>query len=295
MDDIRWFEGSEVRLEYQLTGKAGGEVVLFLHGAGSNLRQFLRQHAHFEAGYQVLSVSLRGHGGSGHPAVKEAARYSLEKNRDDMLELLAHLGMERVHVVGNSAGGVVGLLLAEARPDLLESLVTFGTVGALHYSRATAKAIAGLDRLLLRIAPRGYLRFLSRNLAKEASVQEEILGLFLQGVEGVPYLRENLGSYDCLDTIRSMEVPYLLLRGAHDKEINRSLTSTLEAVADNPRARVLEFPQGGHMANLDHPEAFNQAVERFLDQGRQPLEAVWETWSSEAGDVQEHSDEGGRG
>jgi 3-oxoadipate enol-lactonase len=263
---IKTFKGSEVELEYLLTGENNAEVIMFVHGAGMNLRQFCVQHEYFSSQYKVLSVSLRGHGLSGHPKVKSGEYYTLEKNKDDLLELLEFLNINKVHFVGNSAGGVIGFYLVEARPDLFSSIVTYGTVGELKYSTLLTGIISGIDKTMLRWSPRRYLDFMSKNTSKYQSVQKEIFDMFMMSIEAVPYFRTNLGNYSCLNTIKNMTIPYLLIRGEQDKEINRSLTSTLEAIGTNSRATVVELAQAGHIANLDRPDEFNKILEEFWNQ-----------------------------
>jgi len=90
--------------------------------------------------------------------------------------------------------------------------------------------------------------------------------MFMMSIEAVPYFRTNLGNYSCLNTIKNMTIPYLLIRGEQDKEINRSLTSTLEAIGTNSRATVVELAQAGHIANLDRPDEFNKILEEFWNQ-----------------------------
>jgi pimeloyl-ACP methyl ester carboxylesterase len=258
------FKGSEVELEYLLTGEENQETIMFVHGAGASLRQFTPQHVHFSDRYRVLSVSLRGHGGSGSPSVQSSDQYTLEKNRDDLLELLAHLELGKVHYVGNSAGGVVGFYLIDARPDLFRSLVTFGTTAELKYSRFLVKLIAGVDKLMLRINPRGYLRFVSKSVSKSEPVQREVYEQFLQSIPAVPHVRANLGNYSCLRVIENMHIPYLLIKGEGDSQINQALNSTLGAIAANSNAAVMELKDAGHMANMDRPEEFNRVVADFV-------------------------------
>lgn len=260
---IKSFQGSEVELEYLLTGADKQEVIMFVHGAGSNLRQFFEQHNHFSGQYKVLSVSLRGHGLSGHPKMKEKANYTLEKNRDDLIELLGCLDIDKLNFVGNSAGGLIGLYMYEVRPDLFSSIATFGTVGELNYSNLTTKLFSGIDKLMLRFNPRGYLGFLSKNISEYEKVQKEIMDLFMMSIEAVPYLRGNLGNYSCLDIIKNMTVPYLLIQGEQDKEINRSLGTTLDVITTNKRASVVKLEQAGHIANLDRPDEFNKILGSF--------------------------------
>lgn len=263
---IKTFKGSEVELEYLLTGESNAEVIMFVHGAGMNLRQFYVQHDYFSSQYKVLSVSLRGHGGSGHPKVKSNDHYTIEKNKDDLLELLDGLNVNKVHFVGNSAGGVIGFHLVEARPDLFSSIVTYGTVGELKYSALLIRLISGIDKVMLRWCPRRYLDFMSKNTSKFRSVQKEIFDMFMMSIEAVPYFRSNLGYYSCLNIIKNVTIPYLLIRGEQDKEINRGLSSTLEVIRTNSSATVVELDQAGHIANLDRPDEFNMILEEFWNQ-----------------------------
>ena len=88
----------------------------------------------------------------------------------------------------------------------------------------------------------------------------------MTSIDGVPFFRANLGNYSCLSIIKKMKIPYLLIRGEQDKEINRNLKSTLEAIGINSRAKVTELSRAGHMANLDRPNQFNRIIAAFWDQ-----------------------------
>jgi len=54
----------------------------------------------------------------------------------DVLELMAHLGVSHVHVVGNSAGGYVGQKLAIGQPDKVKTLALYGATPGLKNSQA---------------------------------------------------------------------------------------------------------------------------------------------------------------
>ena len=265
-EKIKTFKGSEVELEYLLTGEHNAEEIMFVHGVGMNLRQFFAQHEYFSSQYKVLSVSLRGHGGSGHPKVKSQDHYTVEKNKNDLLELLDFLNFNKVNFVGNSAGGVIGFHLIEARPDMFASISTFGTTGEMKYSAFMTNIFSGVDKAMIRWNPRGYMKFMSKNTSQYELAQKKIFDMFMMSLEAVPYFRANLGNYSCLNIIKNMTIPYLLIRGDEDTEINRILTSTLESIGANSRARVIELVQAGHIANLDRPEEFNKILEEFWKQ-----------------------------
>lgn len=237
---------------------------MLIHGAGLNLRQFTDQHAYFSQHFRVISVSLRGHGGSRMPEHKGVQAFSLDKHRDDVAALARHLGIPSMHVVGNSAGGLIGLSLVQSYGDLVGSLVTFGTAGELRYPNWAVTSICGIDRFMLAVSPRRYLRFMSRSVSRNAAVQKEVYSMFLESAQAVPYLRYHLGAYSFLSTIQSMHIPYLIIRGEHDRDINRVLASTIAASEANPAASIAELSKAGHVANLDQPEAFNVMLKEFL-------------------------------
>ena len=103
-------------LEYEVGGS--GEPVLTIHGAlvSDTFVPLMGEPA--LARYRLIRFRRRGHGGSA------AARgFSLEQQAQDAAALLAHLGVERAHVVGHSGGGAIALALALAAPRVVHSLV----------------------------------------------------------------------------------------------------------------------------------------------------------------------------
>jgi pimeloyl-ACP methyl ester carboxylesterase len=54
----------------------------------------------------------------------------------DVIELLDHLGLDSVHLAGNSAGGYLGQQLAMTRPELVGSLALYGSTPGLKNSQA---------------------------------------------------------------------------------------------------------------------------------------------------------------
>jgi len=103
-------------LEYEMRGD--GEPVLLIHGAliAETFQPLMREPE--LAPYRLIRYHRRGHAGS---APNET--FSIEQQAQDAAALLAHLGVERAHVVGHSGGGVFGTVLAAANPSLVHSLV----------------------------------------------------------------------------------------------------------------------------------------------------------------------------
>jgi 3-oxoadipate enol-lactonase len=105
-------------LEYEESGR--GEPVLLSHG-GHVADGFLplMGEAVLADRYRLIRYRRRGYGG-GAPSL---GPFSVKEQAQDALALLAHLGVERVHVVGHSYGGAIALQLAIDAPRLVHSLV----------------------------------------------------------------------------------------------------------------------------------------------------------------------------
>jgi pimeloyl-ACP methyl ester carboxylesterase len=110
-------------LSYDRTGS--GAPLLLVHGLGSASTTWLPLIASLTRQYDVISVDLPGHGLSAPlPRTEPATPRRLAKT---VATLLDELGLKRVHVMGNSLGGWVGLeLAADGRASSLTGLAPAG-------------------------------------------------------------------------------------------------------------------------------------------------------------------------
>jgi 3-oxoadipate enol-lactonase len=105
-------------LEYEVHG--AGEPVLLIHGsqvAGSFLP--LAREPALADRHRLIRYHRRGFAGSD----RAADPFDIEDQARDAQALLAHLGVERTHVVGHSYGAVTALQLALDAPRAVHSLV----------------------------------------------------------------------------------------------------------------------------------------------------------------------------
>lgn len=127
---------SGISIAYDYTPTQDGETVLFIMGLGGQLinwpSAFVAQFTN--AGYGVLRIDNRDVGlstildSAGLPdmaaimaalqkgEVPETA-YTLEDMAADTVQVLDHLGLDKVHVVGASMGGMIGQVFSATYPD----------------------------------------------------------------------------------------------------------------------------------------------------------------------------------
>jgi 3-oxoadipate enol-lactonase len=105
------------------------ETVLLMHAAMGTMNRFRAWVPHFAGKYRVVRWDMRGHGASGKPSDNKAL--SLERLGQDCIELLDHLGLEKVHIGGSSTGGIIGMHLAVHHPERLLSLSSYAAIPGL--------------------------------------------------------------------------------------------------------------------------------------------------------------------
>ncbi|MBR0650091.1 alpha/beta fold hydrolase [Roseomonas terrae] len=108
--------------------------ILMLHAAMGAYRRWYAWLPIIARRFPVISLELRGHGGSEIPPA--SLPFSLERLVQDARELLDHLGVARAHVVGLSAGGYVGQRLAIEDPQRVATLSLFASTPGLRGTQA---------------------------------------------------------------------------------------------------------------------------------------------------------------
>lgn len=110
------------------------DTVLLLHAAMGSARRWYGWVPHLARQWRIVRLDLRGHGASQVPPPDRPLL--LERLVADVAELFDDIGLDRAHVVGNSAGGYLGQQLAMTKPERVRSLSLFGSTPGLKQSQA---------------------------------------------------------------------------------------------------------------------------------------------------------------
>ena len=121
-----WAEVNGIRVRYAQRGPQDGVPVLFVHGFGGDLGNWLFNLDTVAAAAPVIALDLPAHGQSdvrlpGGAALADLAGF--------VLHFLDAIGVERVHAVGHSMGGAVAAQMALAAPQRVASLVLIASAG----------------------------------------------------------------------------------------------------------------------------------------------------------------------
>jgi 3-oxoadipate enol-lactonase len=253
------------RLHYQAFGDPGGVPVLLVHGLAAGAAQWQADaQALAENGFFVLVPDLRGHGRSGMPRLLDPQSFSFEIMAGDLMRVLDHADISKVHWVGNSLGGVLAFALLEKASHRFASLVTFGAAPRLDLPRFVPAVFPLAGRLL----GRRLLAWLTARLTTpdkigQRTVYELTLAFDLEVGRMIATL---LRHYDLTAALETACVPALLVRGGRDRLINRALRKALPQLLRKPHIGLIELPTGGHCANLDARADLHRALKAFWGQ-----------------------------
>jgi pimeloyl-ACP methyl ester carboxylesterase len=120
---------SSGELALQEWGDDSKPTVICLHGWLDNAATFHRLAPLLAQRYHLLVVDLPGHGLS--QPLPEGAHYYIWQNIETLFELLAVKGLDKVHLLGHSMGGVVASLFAGTFADKVQSLILLDSLGPM--------------------------------------------------------------------------------------------------------------------------------------------------------------------
>jgi pimeloyl-ACP methyl ester carboxylesterase len=250
-----------------------GEPVLFIHEFAGDHRSWEPQVRYFSGAYRCVTYSARGYPPSDVPT--DPGAYSQARAVADAIAVLDGLGIDRAAVVGLSMGGFTALHLALTHPGRVTAAVVAGAGYGAQPERAdafrsesmiTAAAFAaeGAAKVAERYAvgparvqfqnknPRGWAEF-AASLAEHDSLGSALT------MRGVQAARPSL--YGLTEELARITVPVLVLTGDEDEGC---LEPALMLKRTIPTAGLAVLPRTGHTANLEEPDVFNHAVDRFL-------------------------------
>lgn len=253
------------RLYYDLAGPDSGPVVCFTHSLSSDSGMWAEQVPPLlAAGFRVLRVDMRGHGGS-DPV---AGDYTMDQLAADVAAVIDALGIGQVHYIGLSIGGMLGQAFAINHGAKLKSLMLCDTLPASLPDGAAAWAprIAAATKTnsLAPLADGTMERwftdaFKPRHPARWRQIRDTILGTTSRGYLGCAAAILN---FDFVARLPALAIPSLVVCGAGDQGTPPEANKRIAALI--PGARYEEIAEARHLPNVEQPASFNRIMMNWL-------------------------------
>jgi len=241
-----------VKIHYEVTGD--GPTLLLTHGYSATGQMWQGQLATLSPHFKVITWDMRGHGASDYP--QDQAAYSEEATVADMAALLDAVGAEQAIIGGLSLGGYMSLAFHRAHPQRTRALLIIDTGPGYKNDQARDGWNANAIRRAERLEADG-LGDLSKASAEVRQARHRDATGLARAARGMLTQRDAR----VIESLPGVGVPSVVIVGAQDTPF---LAASDYMAAKIPGAQKAVIPKAGHAANIDEPQAFNDAILNFL-------------------------------
>ena len=254
---------NDIQINYELTGQEGAPVVMLSHSLASSMVMWNPQLESLESDFQVLRYDMRGHGASDAPD----GTYTLELLAEDAVALLDVLGIDTVHFVGLSIGGMIGQGLALNHGDRLKSLTLCDTSAVMPdeaqpilQERIAAARENGMADQVDGTLERWFTpQYLKENPPEVEMIRQQVRATPLAGYIGCS---EALRGLNYLERLRGIKLATLIMVGEEDPGTPVAASEAIhERIAGS---ELVILPSARHLSNIEQAEAFNKSLMDFL-------------------------------
>jgi pimeloyl-ACP methyl ester carboxylesterase len=269
IDEARLAPGGRTRTGIAFDDEGSGPPIALVHAGVADRRMWAPLVADLAGRHRLIRHDVRGVGETLPPTGPWS-------HHTDVLDLLDELLVPRVHLVGASMGAGIATEAALARPGLAASLTLVAPGGALldgapeSFRPIWAAEVEALDRGDLDAAVEINLRaWVDGNRPPEAidpgvrafigRMQREAFELPEWDADDAP---EHELRPPAARRLHELNCPVLVVGGEADDRAILALGERI--VAEAPNARLVVWPEVGHMLSLERPASFAELVASFV-------------------------------
>jgi len=254
--------GEHIYYEVVAADRAAPPVVL-CHGLGGNHASWWQQVGALASEFRVVTWDQRGFGNS----TRRTGSFGPQVAVDDLLALTAHLGLGRVHLVGQSMGGWVAMGAALRAPARVASLTLTDTIAGVWTGEVESITAASASAVAARFAPGAVGRhpalgdrFAHAN-PELATLYQLISSMGDKPPDAEVFVMLAKMRAD-LDEVGTLDLPVHVVVGEFDELCPpEAVRKVAEAI---PGARFTLLPGSGHSPYFEDPATWNRVVSEFV-------------------------------
>ena len=289
----------ELHVRTTPSDRGDAEPALLVHGLGGSAANWTDFAGLVKRELACEAIDLPGFGRSGPPPRKD---YTLQAHADAVIGYLEQSGRGAVHLVANSLGGAVSIVVASQRPDLVRTLTLISPAvpdirlrvhPLRHNPRMALLAVPGLGGVVMRhlshVAPELQVRatialcFADRRRYSKQRLHEAVEELtarrdlewaniaFLRSMRALAHSQFVRGR-QAWTALRSLQMPTLVVWGDTDRLVAPDLAH--EVAAAVPNGRLLFLEDVGHTAMMERPDVVARAVLALVEDARSTAHEV---------------------
>ncbi len=266
-----------LKLSYRIYG--AGFPVIFIHGYGAKKEIWKPQVVDISKKFQTITFDLRGTGESDRPNIP----YTMKMLAEDVKGLMDFIGVEKVHLIGRSFGGMIAQHFVLQYPEKVEKLVLIATnfgrtdpdwveipkKGRLEeiemIKHNPLKAFKQKSRWVFHIKFRKEMEanpgkrffdiFSMEDLVRESTINPS-------RPQDIINQAEAMKTHYTLERLHEIKNETLLIAASHDRQTPVSVMAEMHKRIPNSELRVIN--EAGHFMTLSRASEVNDIILNFL-------------------------------
>ena len=246
--------------------EGSGPTVVLSHALGCDLGMWDGVAAVLSPKYTVLRYDHRGHGQSPAPA----GSWNMAALAQDAAALIRAQAVGPVHFVGLSMGGMTAQALVAAQPELIKSLTIANSsdwydeaARTMWQARRDTVAAKGVAAIADAAMQRWFTPEFRADEANGGAMRVASLRLRLEQLDAAAYSAncEAVSGIDFRESNRHIKCPTLVIAGARDEATPPAMSQAIVSAIAGAKLHLLD---AAHLSAVEQPEAFAQALVKFL-------------------------------
>jgi len=264
---LKSFDGTKIN--YEILRKKSKLFLIFLHGAGGNLRAWKKERAYLHRkNISTLAMDLRGHGFSGRPA--KESQYELPCFIKDLELIIEQEKINDFILVGHCFGGMITIKYAKMYPEKAKAYTLVDTTyRAPHILSDVFEKHPFIIKILnarleqVKINDNfkkdtDYDLFAGTGDLNPIRIYEDIKNTTFKSWF---FIYENIAKFDGVEALESIVKPTLIVEGEEDKIFNTSVAKKLKNLVKASKIDII--PKANHVLVVNNPKELEKIIYNF--------------------------------
>jgi proline iminopeptidase len=272
------FDGPGGKIYYEVTGSGSGTPLIIVNGGPGFDHSYLHIASAWDTlgkNRRVIFYDQRGDGRS--DPLKPGQSCTLADQIADLEALRAHLGFDKIDLLGHSWGGYLSMAYAARHPEHIAHLLIVDSAAPRW-----ADTLFLFDQIFPEISERraGYVfgDEMGDKAASDASIHDYLTMLFYSQEKRDAFVAQmapgayhkevfqavirDLPRFDLNPELHKFKFPVIVMTGRYDINVAPLVAYRIHKAI--PGSRFVVFEKSGHIPFYEEPEAFVRAAEEFL-------------------------------
>lgn len=248
---MSYFRYNDKKVYYRIEGD--GEPLILIHGNSVSSRMFAPVLKYYTGRFRVILIDLPGHGRSA--ALKSFPKDFWFENSNTVYELIKHLEIPEVNVIGTSGGALVALNLLLEHPDAVKALIADSFEGTEPVASYVANIHANREKDKKQLFMKLYW-FRQHGFGWKRVVDNDSDAIYSHFMEIKKFFHRDLSE---------VKKPVLLTGSLEDEYLKDIIVDLYADLKEKIRgSRSHYFYTGGHPAMVTSGEEFAKIAKEFF-------------------------------